>query len=526
MAYTEQRGKRWRVRWKLADGTYSTGTTFNLETGEHFETEPEAKQYGEDKETLIRLGLYKEKDRIKFGPYAATWFSGLDLEHSTWETYLSIMESHVIPRWEHTWVDEIELRDVEAWERGMIRAGYAPRTAKDARRLLGNALSDAIPKYIDKDPTVKPRGKGRKGLRRIAQYQQAAKVWASPEEVVLIAERAALLARDDDLFLKLVTKAWTGGRWSEITALSPEQLTVDGMLDIDTKLYQATRGFYLGYPKDGSLRVIDLPDWLLRMLQDQAAEARHCGCRRPEDPGRIGAVEPDWCEGGRRKYLFLTPDGAHYQRGTMAQIMGPAASGVFQKRKDGGRIRPERPVLVDVARYIVGPLPRGARRPVADGGGWPGQPLTHAWPYAVKGEDFEPPRTRGRPNFAAWPEAEQPHLMSWRPIRADLTPHGLRHSHQTWLDDGNIKRALKTERMGHEDLSMPGRYGHITERMRVELAELLAALWENAIGERFKRWPSSPIPLLDRELARWRIGTAAKVVSHISPRNAKRALTA
>ncbi|GAA1013979.1 hypothetical protein Aple_081860 [Acrocarpospora pleiomorpha] len=73
--------------------------------------------------------------------------------------------------------------------------------------------------------------------------------------------------------------------------------------------------------------------------------------------------------------------------------------------------------------------------------------------------------------------------------------------------------------MEHEDPTMQGRYGHITQGMREQLLELLDGPWENAIASRFEMWPTSPIPLLDRELARWRAGTAAKVVSRISARN-------
>ncbi|WP_156325394.1 hypothetical protein [Nonomuraea sp. SBT364] len=72
------------------------------------------------------------------------------------------------------------------------------------------------------------------------------------------------------------------------------------------------------------------------------------------------------------------------------------------------------------------------------------------------------------------------------------------------MNDARIGRALKVERMGHEDRSMSGVYGHPTEAMRVELVELMQALWESAVAERFKVYPYSAIPLPDRELAKWR----------------------
>ncbi|MEV4802754.1 hypothetical protein AB0K18_22300 [Nonomuraea sp. NPDC049421] len=60
--------------------------------------------------------------------------------------------------------------------------------------------------------------------------------------------------------------------------------------------------------------------------------------------------------------------------------------------------------------------------------------------------------------------------------------------------------------------------------MRLEFVEVLQALWENAVAERFRAYPYSAIPLLDRELAKWREGTASEVVSHILPRCEKEPL--
>lgn len=526
MPYVEQRGKRWRVRWKQANGQYGSGVTAHEETGEKFTSEEEAHQYGTDQETLIRLGLRKEKERPPtVAEWASRWLAGLSLEPSTMCTYRSLLQGHILPAFGERALDELGPEEMDPWERGIVRAGYAPRTAKDARSLLGNLLGDAAPRYIPTNPAARRRGKGRKGLRRVEAYQRAAKVWPSPLEVVLVAERAALASGDDDVFLKLATKAWTGLRWSEVLALSPKQLLAGGMLDISRKLYQINR-FYLGFPKDGSLRVIDVPPFLEAALRAQAEQARTCTCTGwPERlPPVDGGELVEWCPGDT--YLFLSPNRAHYQRSAFsAAAMRPAADGVYPGRMDGEKHRPARPVLADVAMY--GAASGRGRAQVLEGGyAWPGRPVHWPWPYAVPEEGFVPPAGRGRPNWAAWEEGERPHLVSWLPIRPGLTPHGLRHGHQTWMDDAGVKKALKVERMGHEDPSMQGRYGHVTDGMRTYLRETLQALWENAIAERFAIWPTSPVPSLDAELARWRAGTASKVISQFSPRNSRRALTA
>ncbi|MEU8277397.1 hypothetical protein ACFYOK_29620 [Microbispora bryophytorum] len=524
MAYTEQRGDKWRVRWKLANGKYSGGVTHDEKTGEPFTSEDEARQYGEDQETLIRLGLRKDPDKLTLGEWAATWYAGLALEPSTMRTYRSLLVGHLLPFWEQRPLHTLRAEEFDPWERSIIRAGYAPRTAQDARRLMINILGDAVPRYIPTNPAARKRGKGRKGVKRVEAYQRAVKVWPSPLETVLIAERAALLAGEsDDVFAMFVTKAWTGARWSELLAFGPQSLLPDGMLDIDSKLYELS-GFYLGYPKDGSLRAVDLPPFLAALLRDVAGRARACTCSgRAERPPVDGDEVVEWCT-GRRRYLFLTAEGAHFGRGWSSATMRAAADGVYPGRDDRRWPRPPRPVLADAAVY--GPAPPRGRAQALAGDAWPGRPVRTPWPYAVAGEEFVPPRGRGRPDWPNWPEAERPHLVTWLPIRPGLTPHGFRHGHQTWMDDAAIKKALKVERMGHEDTSMSGRYGHVTEGMREELRSVLQGLWENAIAERFKVWPTSPVPVLDAELARWREGQADKVISQFSPRNSRRALPA
>ncbi|WP_327088570.1 hypothetical protein OIE66_40690 [Nonomuraea sp. NBC_01738] len=525
MAYTEVRNGVIRVRWKMANGKYSGGVDHNEQTGEPFADEDEAKAYGREQERLIELGLRKEREqRPTFADFAWKWYAGLRLEPTTMVKYRSLLENHLLHAF-GTRLMQIEdwpAEEFDPWEQGIVRAGYKPSTAAGARNLLENIINAGIPRYFDHNPVVRRRGTGRKGLRRVEAAKRAEKVWPSPFMAVLVAERAAILADNDDVFLMLIVKAWHGLRWSEVLALQPATLLKKThQLDVRQKLYEL-KGFYVNHPKDGSVRKSDVPAFLWPMLVAQAERARSCTCTpRSEDAPRVDGEEfVEWCDG--RPYLFLAPAGAHYQRGNFGgRVMRPAADGEYPARK-GARGREPRPILADTAVY--GPKPeRGRRRVVPGEQQWPGRPTMWPWPKAVKGEEFVPPVGRGIPDWESWPEKERPHLVTWRPLLPGLTPHGFRHGHQTWLDDAGIKKALKVERMGHEDNSMPGIYGHITAGMREELCATLDQLWEQAIAERFKIHPYSVIPLLDAELAKWREGTADKVISQISPTTRKRA---
>jgi hypothetical protein len=97
--------------------------------------------------------------------------------------------------------------------------------------------------------------------------------------------------------------------------------------------------------------------------------------------------------------------------------------------------------------------------------------------------------------------AEDTALASWLPVLPGLTPHGLRHGHQTWMDEAGIPEVLKSERMGHEVPGMRGVYGHVSPSMRAALTAALQERWEGALRERGRLSPRSIVPVLDELLA-------------------------
>lgn len=95
------------------------------------------------------------------------------------------------------------------------------------------------------------------------------------------------------------------------------------------------------------------------------------------------------------------------------------------------------------------------------------------------------------------PPGEPVSLASWLPLRPGLSPHGLRHGHQTCLDELGVRYVLQSERMGHEVPGMRGVYTHITPRMRAELRDGLQELWEASLDERVRFAERSAVGILD-----------------------------
>ena len=502
MAYAEKRGNLWRARWRAPDGT--------LPSKPGFKTRKAAEDYGRDQEAAIRNHTYVDPraSRITLVEWVNKWFPALDLELNTLSTYRYTVEVLILPTFGHRELGSLETEEIAAWEKGLIRHGYTGGTAREARSTLTTILNDAVPRYIQLNPASRRRGKGRKGQRRIARAERAEKHWATPLEALLFAERCSVLSGSSTDFVMVIAMAYTGIRWSEAMGLTPACIH-DTKWDINWKLYELDSRFYLGRPKDGSIRTVDVPPFLADLTAGYLRDSppRKCTCNNSEPP---------WCPGA--EYMFLGQRAGHYRRSNYAtRIVRPAADGWYPARA-GRSTRQTAPVLIDAS----GPFPGVILPP---------------WPSAVHGQPFEPPVGRGIPRLAGkngsgrCPSCQHTTLLrqdgnlishkaggqhctgsgekpadpvplaSWLPLRPGLTPHGLRHGHQTWLDDLGIRYVLQSERMGHEVPGMRGVYSHVTSRMRADLTDGLRDLWETSLRERVRLAERSAVAVLDVLLA-------------------------
>ena len=74
----------------------------------------------------------------------------------------------------------------------------------------------------------------------------------------------------------------------------------------------------------------------------------------------------------------------------------------------------------------------------------------------------------------------------WLAIAKGLTPHGLRHTHRTMMEDLGTEKVLMDERMGHIDGSVSARYAHVTSGMR---KRLMFGLTEHGRQRSTPDWP-------------------------------------
>jgi integrase len=70
----------------------------------------------------------------------------------------------------------------------------------------------------------------------------------------------------------------------------------------------------------------------------------------------------------------------------------------------------------------------------------------------------------------------------WKPIRAGLTFHGLRHSHKTWLIEDGIPEVAQARRLGHTlDDKIDETYSHVAPSVEARLLAGLQNRWERSI---------------------------------------------
>ncbi|MEV6578258.1 LacI family DNA-binding transcriptional regulator [Streptomyces sp. NPDC051582] len=428
-----------------------------------------------------------------FGEYASRWYDAQDLAASTMQNYRRHIEEHLLPDFEDKALAGILRTDVALWEK-KERASYAASSVKTWRATLHLILADAVDEgLIDANPAAKRRGRGKRAGRSADRGPE--KVVTDALGALLIAERAALLSGRDDEFVAVILKAYTGMRWGEIVGLETE-FARRGSVRVEWQLYELDSGVMVRCPpKDDSYRTIDTPDWLAALVADHVARTKPKPCP---------------CHG--RTYVFqgqgTARTGGHQgaKLVDVARRAGVSTGTVSNVLNHPDRVREATRTRVELAIAELGFVRGGApsehaahwrRNGFAT---WLFHPATTGWypkkapqeprPVPLLGDPFPGIPVRGR-------NAQGRADACWTDIARGLTPHGLRHSHRTHMEDLGTEKVLMDERMGHIDGSVSARYAHVTSGMRQRLLAGLTQQWEAVLDTRLSMTARSPVRALD-----------------------------
>ena len=496
MGYAEKRGTYWRARFKIERGKYGTVTDASGGTT-RFRTKRDAENAANDAEAKVRRGGWRDPatGHMTFGEYANHWYAGQDLAASTMQNYRRHIEEHLLPTFEDMAIADIRSTDVAAWEKAERAVPYAASSVKTWHGTLHLILADAVEEgYCESNPATKRRGRGKRAGRSRSRGPEKAVTTATG--VLLIAERIALLSGRDDEFVATALMGFTGMRWGEVVGLETEFVR-SASVRVEWQLYELDTGeLHRCPPKDDSHRSIDVPEWLARLVSNHVARTGPTPCR---------------CHG--MSYVFRghrAPNGSARSVGPRlidvarrADVAAGTVSAVLNRPEavaESTRVRVMAAIedLGYVRGGAVGELAAHWRRngfatwlfQPAVTGWYPRKAPSPARPVPVLGDPWPGVPVRGR-NAAARADT------CWLPIARGLTPHGLRHTHKTLMEELGVPPKLMDERMGHEDGSVQARYSHVTPAMRAKLLEGLTELWEAALDARRGMSDGSPVGELD-----------------------------
>jgi integrase len=507
MAYAEKvpspRGDYWRGKYKNPAGAW---VSVRDETGKvtRYRTRRDAEKAADDTEAAVRAGRWRDprNGNITFTGWAQEWYARQDLAASTMANLRRHLEDHLLPFFGPCPLRDIDAALITRWE-NEERRHYAPSSVRTWRGTLHLILGDAVPAHITVNPASRPRGRGKRSGRTTAGRRGPERVITSPLGVLLIAERMSILTGRDDEFTMVQALYWAALRIGEAIGLErpyvrPASLRVEWQLtEVEGQLVRCP-------PKDDSYGDVDTPPFLHALL---AAHMRlvppvQCPCH-----GKAHVFRGYWPPRTR----------GNMTTGKVAQAAGVSPATAAAAFSNPGRVSP--PVR---ARVLQAAAALGYERPAdTPGYHWPrtsfgrlftaaasarlrpgcGVPLTGDWPGT---------RVRG-------PGAGHRAQWCWLPVAPGMSPHGLRHSVKTLMEEQRIPEIMSEAHLRHDLPGVSAVYRHVTPAMRAELTAMMSAQWEAALDARLDMAPSSPVPVLAALLAARAADRRPALVSRESP---------
>jgi integrase len=273
MAFAEQTGpESWRVRYWTDAGVHGSISGFT--------TKAHAQAKAAEIDADRRRGTFLDPaaGQIALNNWAHSWFAALDVAPTTEAQYRSLTHNHILARWGNTPLSELTGTNIHIWASQLRRAGYADSTVTSIIKILSMMLADAAHERLIPANPIRPQRRGRRHHTRRREIP-----WATPHQALLIGLHAAQLVGGWAAAL-IITAAWTGARWGELTGLQRHNLHLDthrgqGRLAIDPHngaLHEVGGQLYLGPPKTAeSARTITLPPFLVELLAQHLASHTH-----------------------------------------------------------------------------------------------------------------------------------------------------------------------------------------------------------------------------------------------------------
>ena len=289
MAWIERRGNRFRVRLRLPDGTVGTDSSHPTRAA----AELRCKQVDIDQAQDTYLD--PARGRITLAEWVRIWEPGHLAGEAKWAAYHSHLRNHLLPRFGDTQLSKIDRQAVKTFVKHLKRH-LADSSTASVMSLFSLLMREAV---ADRRIPINPCH----GIKVVTR-QPAERPTATAAQVNQIGAR---ISRRDEQIL-VITAAYTGMRWGELTGLARTNTHLDdGLLRVDPDvgaLHEVGGHLYLGPPKTtDSARDVHLPAFLISLIQEVLDSHDH-------------------------DTVFCGPRGAFHRRSSMSRrVWGPAVNG-------------------------------------------------------------------------------------------------------------------------------------------------------------------------------------------------------
>lgn len=431
MAYGEKRGKGkhpWRARYKRPDGTLGS------EPG--FRTKKAAEDWGEEQEAAIRRGRWQdpEKARTLFGEFAPVWMAAQKVAPATIIKRQRLLTRHLLPAFETTPLCQINVFTARAWGN---KQTCSQTTVNHALTLLSMILTGAADAgYLLANPMYGRRRQSDRVVHDVSQEHGSVEhdsgdeeeIWAQPEQAFQLYRRLGGVEG-----LMVLSACYTGLRWGELAGLHRSNVLLKRQDALDGKPFERT--VLRIDPKVGALHEVEFPLDGDDLVTWRAAEdARLAECRAK-----------GW-KANRRKE----------PKGQVRLYLGPP------KNRTSAREVDLPPFLVGLWEKHLADWPHEYVFATPGGQWWRRGNFGRVLRPAADGRDAIP-KKRG---FAGREE--------WVPVLPGFTMRGARHTHDTWMKEDRVDRALRFKVQGWAVTGdIEGVYEHVTPQMRKERLDAL-----------------------------------------------------
>jgi integrase len=254
MAWIEQRGTRFRVRCRTESGTVATDSshpTFNA---------ADIRRMQVDLDQATGTYLDPALGRITLAAWADLWQETYDAGPARRAASASHLRNHILPRLGRVPLARIDRHMIKMFTKH-LKTQLADSSTVSVMSLLSQIMREAVAdRRISHNPC--------QGVK-VATGRRPERPWATPDQIDRIIHR---IDRYEHRIL-ILTAAYTGMRWGELTGLHRDRLDLAaGIIHIDAEtgaLHEVGGRLFLGPPKTAdSARPVHLPPFLTHLLGD------------------------------------------------------------------------------------------------------------------------------------------------------------------------------------------------------------------------------------------------------------------